>query len=351
MERTNRIEYLDIMKGIAIILVVTGHCCELPAHPTMLVKFIYAFHMPLFFLAAGMVVKPSQSDWHSDWQRFVKRFVSLMVPYFIWCMIYMDCTAENFGRMFYASFQSIKATGAECRQMWFLPCLFVAEVMIHSILKLSGRLKRFPQTLFLFCVAVLSFTIGFMLPKLKGGYPFCIDIAFVALGIMLLGCIGKGFICRLDTKPFKCQLPLFVLSAILLYVGVIYGSKGFMMSMCIASYGPVFWFFWNACFGVIMVRTLSSVLAKIGNSSSLSVVKKSALWLGRNTIGVYLLHMPLCFFIMNWMVQSFGVSLDKASGNIIVGITVTIAAVILSIIVNKLCPQMTGRPGKFPYIH
>jgi len=343
METTHRIEYLDIMKGIAIILVVIGHCCELPAHPTMLSIFIYAFHMPLFFLAAGMVVKPSHSDWHSDWQRFVKRFLSLMVPYFIWCMIYMDCTMENFGKIFYASFQSIKATGANCLQMWFLPCLLVAEILIHAILKLTGRMNTVQQKLFLSIMAALSFAVGFTLPKLEGGYPFSVDIAFVAVGIMLMGFIGKDFISRLDTSPFKFQLPLFVLSAILLYVGVIYGSKATMMKMCIASYGPLFWFFWNAAFGVIMARTASSILAKIGNSSKLSFVKQSALWTGRNTIGIYLLHMPLCFSIMSWMTKSGTLSIYNSTGTLIIGITVTMAAVILTLAVNKLCPQVLGK--------
>jgi len=343
MGTNHRIEYLDIMKGFAIILVVIGHCCELPAHPTLLVKFIYSFHMPLFFLAAGMVVKPSQSDWHSDFQHFVKRFISILVPYYIFCLIYMDCSMENFGKMFYASFQSIKSTGAECRQMWFLPCLFVAEIYIHFILKLAQSLKNIPTKPFLFCVAVILFAIGLKLPKLEGGYPFSIDIAFVAAGIMLFGFISKDFISKLDSSPFKFQLPLFVLSSILLVIGVIYGSQGFMMSMCIASYGPVFWFFWNAAFGVIMVRSVSSILAKIDNSSKFSFVKQSVLWTGRNTMGIYLLHMPLCFSIMNWMTGTGCISIYNAAGNIVVGITVIIAAVILTLIINKLCPQVFGK--------
>jgi len=339
MEKTHRIEYLDIMKGIAIILVVIGHCCELPAHPTMLVKFIYSFHMPLFFLAAGMVVKPSQSDWRSDWQRVVKRFIATLVPYYIFCLIYMDCTMENFGKMFYASFQSIKSTGAECRQMWFLPCLFVSEIMIHAILKLAVKLRKVPMTPFLITMAIISFAIGFNLPKLKGGYPFCIDVAFVATGIMLMGYIVKGFISKLDASPFKFQLPLFVISTILLAVGVIFGTKGYMMTMCLASYGPVFWFFWNACFGVIMVRSFSSILAKISNSSKLSFVKQAALWTGQNTIGIYLLHMPLCYTIMKFI----GLPVNNAAGNIIVGIIVTIAAVVLTMVANRLCPQILGK--------
>ena len=40
---------ISICKGIAIILMVIGHA----EVPDLLSNFIYVFHMPLFFIAAG----------------------------------------------------------------------------------------------------------------------------------------------------------------------------------------------------------------------------------------------------------------------------------------------------------
>ena len=40
---------ISITKGIAIILMVIGHA----EAPELLTNFIYTFHMPLFFIAAG----------------------------------------------------------------------------------------------------------------------------------------------------------------------------------------------------------------------------------------------------------------------------------------------------------
>lgn len=48
---TKRIEYIDILKGIGIILVVLGHVTQ----DKQVFQLIYAFHMPLFFF----VGKPS----------------------------------------------------------------------------------------------------------------------------------------------------------------------------------------------------------------------------------------------------------------------------------------------------
>ena len=47
----NRDITIDIAKGIAILLVVLGHL-QNPIN-----KYIYAFHMPLFFFLSGMFVK------------------------------------------------------------------------------------------------------------------------------------------------------------------------------------------------------------------------------------------------------------------------------------------------------
>lgn len=56
---------LDIIKGIAIILVVMGHCIQYGSgndyytsalfFEENIFKFIYSFHMPLFMLISGYV--------------------------------------------------------------------------------------------------------------------------------------------------------------------------------------------------------------------------------------------------------------------------------------------------------
>lgn len=52
----NRDKQIDVARGIAILLVITGHCCgNLDFY---LNKIILAFHMPLFFFLSGMTAKP-----------------------------------------------------------------------------------------------------------------------------------------------------------------------------------------------------------------------------------------------------------------------------------------------------
>ena len=52
-----RVQYIENAKGIGILLVVLGHNDMNAYHPT-LHRFIYAFHMPLFFFLSGIFFNP-----------------------------------------------------------------------------------------------------------------------------------------------------------------------------------------------------------------------------------------------------------------------------------------------------
>ena len=49
-----RIQYIDIAKTLGIILVIAGH---IVSSDTEIKKVIYSFHMPLFFMLSGMLLK------------------------------------------------------------------------------------------------------------------------------------------------------------------------------------------------------------------------------------------------------------------------------------------------------
>ena len=51
MEKKERIVWLDVAKGMAIILMVLGHS----GLPSVINSFIFAFHMPFFFVASGFL--------------------------------------------------------------------------------------------------------------------------------------------------------------------------------------------------------------------------------------------------------------------------------------------------------
>ena len=77
--KRKRIEELDILKGIAIILMVVGHT---GIHCT---RFIFLFHMALFVIASGCTYNSRSSDNLSNVLKYIfKKVKRLWLPYFAW---------------------------------------------------------------------------------------------------------------------------------------------------------------------------------------------------------------------------------------------------------------------------
>ena len=59
MKDKTRLEYLDAAKGLGILLVILGHiyAWNPNINRKILVTWIYSFHMPLFFIVSGMLIK------------------------------------------------------------------------------------------------------------------------------------------------------------------------------------------------------------------------------------------------------------------------------------------------------
>jgi polysaccharide biosynthesis protein PslL len=77
-----RIEWIDVLRGLGILLVVIGHCFTGVVH-----SIIYTFHMPLFFVLGGLLYRPS-SDYRGFFQH---KAIHLLIPYIaFFCLIYSN---------------------------------------------------------------------------------------------------------------------------------------------------------------------------------------------------------------------------------------------------------------------
>lgn len=76
MKNIKRLEYVDIMRGIAITLVVAGHVIQFNGIPTNnpTFEFIYSFHMPLFFAISGYIIqKVTKLESWQQYGKFLKK--------------------------------------------------------------------------------------------------------------------------------------------------------------------------------------------------------------------------------------------------------------------------------------
>ena len=83
-----RNQSIDIMKGIAILLVVAGHMGDIPMDPWR--RIIFSFHMPLFFILSGYFfkVKEPLTLVKSDFRRLIIPYIMTAVVLILWASIF-----------------------------------------------------------------------------------------------------------------------------------------------------------------------------------------------------------------------------------------------------------------------
>jgi len=132
-----RTQWVDAAKGVGILLVIAGHVWW---QPGPVHQFIYSFHMPLFFLLSGYMVRPQPTG-----TLLVRQRRSLLVPFAIFSLLLLaaDFTIEGmrgvrplFGD-WAAGIKGIvlhpEALRGPFTILWFVPCLFFAR-MVWNIL-------------------------------------------------------------------------------------------------------------------------------------------------------------------------------------------------------------------------
>ena len=337
-----RLDYLDIAKGIAIFLVVMGHAVLAFDTPYWRLA-IYAFHMPLFFLVSGTVTKTRESYDLKGYLSFAGRnMTALMVPYLLWAFIYLPFKFESIPYVFYGSWAALDRIGTSTA-LWYLPCLFVARMGMEAVNWTAWRF-RMNGTLFALALIVPAFAVGFLLPRPAIGYPWGSNTAFIALGFILLGFVAKGFLAKGDGKGAVANLIVFILSLAAFVRGTwMRGADQALIGMFCFNYGNLFWFFWNAIAGCLMTLSLSSLIAKIGPEAFGGRLRRFLVWLGRNTIGVYLLHLPIIRFGIAPALDKLGLPRMSAWGAFFDAVIALAICCALMWVIERYAPVLFGR--------
>jgi len=183
-----RIEYIDMAKGIGIIAVIIGHMNVWKFN-----KIIYSFHMPLFFLLAGAFVSKKYSN-----QEYIKRKAKqLIIPYVFTCAILillslieniLKGTFDNidadiqkwFLAALYGSGNIEKYGFTRIGAIWFLLAMFMSCVFIRFI---SDKKNAAFYVAFVVIVGYLTSWIAWL--------PFSIQSAMVASGYVYIGYVSR----------------------------------------------------------------------------------------------------------------------------------------------------------------
>jgi len=174
--------WLDALKGIGILAVVAGHV--LGRDPA---RALYLWHMPLFFITAGLVFKAG-----ADEGRYAReKAARLLVPYAVFMvllsgpdlMVAIRSAAAHDWLIFLASrIAGGKSVYGWLAPFWFVTCMFLAQLVLNACM------NRFaPRTTdgIMAGMLVLAFVNQVLLPR--AWLPWAANVVLCAAPLIHVG--------------------------------------------------------------------------------------------------------------------------------------------------------------------
>lgn len=266
-----RIEYIDYVKGMGILLIMFAHCMQGFRLMEIPVKYVTSFHVPIFFVAAGCLAYHKKDEVIAFKEFVKKRFYMLLIPYIVFSLfnsvqkLGIYCLT---GRMSKDAFKNemveLMITGNGT--VWFLLTLFILEVIFYGLFK--PRVVHKERTVIVWIIMLLLLVLPFYYQVHS---PLGILLIRIpeALGYYLFGFLLAGFLLKYSNMKY------------MRYIGLVGILGGFIISICCKVncnfFGGVF---------EQPRQTLSSAL--------LSCTGYACLF--QQTVSVEVVHMTLTYF-------------------------------------------------------
>jgi len=225
-----RLTWVDVTKGLLMILVVVGHYPGQLDFP--LGKYIYWFHMPAFFLLSGLFFKPIFEKGQSK-QAIHKRFMQLIVPYLFFLVSItvlrygMEIGSGNMELSWYLNDLWTLVIGGRFARgaygvFWFVTTLFFTYLFFLWMTKYFNRTK---QIIILSIFYLIAHAESLIAMRVIGGAPdeasqtipmiWNVDVALMAVVYFALGYYMKDIWMNV-TKPWLIAGLIGSISAFLL---------------------------------------------------------------------------------------------------------------------------------------
>jgi len=197
----NRLEYMDMVKGIGILGIVVMHSTTVPAQ---VVFWISSLAPSLFFLASGMLIGRTKEPERKGREILARKGRSLLLPFLYFSLIYIlrDLLRVLAG---ISDMEEVRlgindlATLWGSSVLWFLPALFWAESIFIFLRKVFLRRKYAAAGTAAACLimTLLSFLANNALKPLEGFF-----LSERLLYALL--CIMRTFLRAVYGLPFIC---------------------------------------------------------------------------------------------------------------------------------------------------
>lgn len=226
-----RISWIDIAKCIGIIAIVFGHCSS-----GILTCVCFSFNSIIFFVLAGMTFcrkeEPADIYFNFGRERTLKNFLckafrTLIAPYLFWGLVsiliysvmgkltaqtlHMPQSHFQIGKNLIFLLYGNSDTGyfEWNRPLWFLPCLFIVELLWFLILKIPANSRSIKNPTWGIYAAVMALSAANMVFLSYSGNKFVLPFE-LETAISMMFFFGIGLLCR--NKKFIRLMHTYVLT-------------------------------------------------------------------------------------------------------------------------------------------
>ena len=314
-----RVTWIDLCKGFAIILVLLGHSYSTN---NRLLMWINSFHMPLFFILSGILIGLRKIYERPIKRIFLDNFQSLLIPYFIYSIL-LTCFIQFLKTRGGAGFISGVIDSLKYvfilygnSPMWFLACLFLAELFLVFLHRLPNTIR--------YGLALLGFVIGVWLPH----DPLLTDLLCRVLRAVFFLTIGE-LLSSVNLEKYKLlSIPMLVVHIFLSqWKGSVvkFEDSGIIYIIC-------------ALMGSVSVILFFSGFVKKRNPKWLN-------YFGKNTLTILCTH-PFLVEIIR-LVDYKLLRSSISSLGLFEGIVITVMILLIEVpiiwVVTKYMPILAGR--------
>lgn len=315
-ETKKRIDYLDIARGIAIILMVIGHAVSGYKR-----AIIFSFHMPLFIIISGFFYKSGRNI-KEEIKNILKK---LIIPYIVSIIVVhiakIFIIGENFNILnilkqivlAYSNkrtfLQDVETVGV----LWFIPFLAICKIVFWCINKISKNNEGIKA-----CLCLICSMIGILLAKMEIYLPWSFDIVLASIVFYYIGYLMKKYEILekilSNNKLLLCILILYI-------VGIQFGY----VELAIRKYPFGLVCYITAISGTIIVFKLSKIIESLSKTMT-----RILCWYGKNSMYILCAH----FIEMNILQYKNNGIAEKLETIIIKLIVVTLITYIYTCVVE-----------------
>lgn len=315
---SERIQWIDMAKGIGILLMVLGHT----GISAIFHNWIYSFHMPLFIIISGVFFNTKKS--HNEILK--SRVKTLLLPYFFFMiLLYVSTFVIHSEYWQTPDFLNYFMNGSGTA-IWFLPVLFFCNV-------LYGYLCKYKELKIL--IAGISLAVGYLLYMYNVHLPYKIECTFYFLFFLILGSYFRRQILNLPHRINRFwMLTLsgccFIISSTLAQI-----SKP-VLGMAYNNCGN-----WYLTIPLALVGTFFVLLICAYFENRLFChIEKFLLWCGNNTITI--LGFSQFYYVLTKSLTD-NIPIDANYLYPFRIILIFIACYLTSIVMNKYLPIFVGK--------